>query len=241
MVTTEATTTELTKADKDDDNGDTTAAATTTEATDGDGNTVAGATTMEATTTELMTTYKDDDDGDTTAAATTTEATYDDGDTMAAATTTEAIMTESPTADKDDGNSDTTAAATTTEAMDDDGDTTAAATTTETEATTTRRKNRPKSPYKNEVATPSPGRFSPRPRVRSLIVVWLRWATGRCGQIHPPSRKLRPLSYPHPADKLIKNPQKNKAATPSPGRFSPNPVVLRLIVMLSAIATGRIV
>ena len=63
---------------------------------------------------------------------------------MAATTTAEATMTESPTADKDDGNGDTTAAATTTEAMDDDGDTTAAATMTE--ATTTRRKNRPKSP-----------------------------------------------------------------------------------------------
>ena len=35
--------------------------------------------------------------------------------------------------------------------------------------------------------------------------------------------------------------RKNEAATPSPGRFSPNPVVLRLIVMLSAIAIGRIV
>jgi hypothetical protein len=40
-----------------------------------------------------------------------------------------------------------------------------------------------------EVATPSPGRFSPRPRVRLLIVVWLRWATGRCGLIRPPSLK----------------------------------------------------
>ncbi len=32
-----------------------------------------------------------------------------------------------------------------------------------------------------------------------------------------------------------------EAATPSPGRFSLNPVVLRLIVVLSTIVTGRIV
>ena len=38
-----------------------------------------------------------------------------------------------------------------------------------------------------------------------------------------------------------KSPFNNEAATLSPGRFSPNPIVLRLIVMLSAIATGRIV
>ncbi len=44
-----------------------------------------------------------------------------------------------------------------------------------------------------------------------------------------------------PAEKFDQNPLINEAATPSPGRFSPNPVVLRLIVMLSAIETGRIV
>jgi hypothetical protein len=33
----------------------------------------------------------------------------------------------------------------------------------------------------------------------------------------------------------------NEAATPSPGRISPNPVILRLIVMLTTIETGRIV
>jgi hypothetical protein len=38
-----------------------------------------------------------------------------------------------------------------------------------------------------------------------------------------------------------KIPPKNEAATPPPGRFSPNPVILRLIVMFSTIATGRIV
>ncbi len=34
------------------------------------------------------------------------------------------------------------------------------------------------------------------------------------------------------------SPPKSKAATPSPGRFSPNPSVLRLIVLFSALATG---
>ena len=67
-------------------------------------------------------------------------------------------------------------------------------------------KIRPKSPSKNEVATPSSGRSIPRPRVRSLIVVLLRSATGRCGRIHPPGYKLRPLSYPPPAQKFDKNP-----------------------------------
>ena len=47
---------------------------------------------------------------------------------------------------------------------------------------------------------------------------------------------------PPPRRKIIpKSPSKNEGATPSPGRFSPNPVVLRLIVMFSAIVTGRIV
>ena len=47
---------------------------------------------------------------------------------------------------------------------------------------------------------------------------------------YPPRRKINP-----------KFPQKKEAATPSPSRFSPNPVVLRLIVMCIVIATGRIV
>ena len=37
---------------------------------------------------------------------------------------------------------------------------------------------RPKSPSKNNAATPSPGRSSHRPRIRSLNVVSLRSATG---------------------------------------------------------------
>jgi len=46
---------------------------------------------------------------------------------------------------------------------------------------------------------------------------------------------------PHPHRKTNpKSPSKNEGTTPSPGRFSPNPVVLRLIVMFSVIVTGRI-
>jgi hypothetical protein len=70
---------------------------------------------------------------------------------------------------------------------------------------TPRPKIRQKSHSKNIVATPSPGRSSPRPRVRSLIVVLLRSATGRCGQIRPPGCNLRPLSYP-PAQNSTKIP-----------------------------------
>ena len=44
-----------------------------------------------------------------------------------------------------------------------------------------------------------------------------------------------------PPKNLTKIPLENEAATPSPGRFSPNPVVLRLIVMFSAIEIGSIV
>jgi len=48
--------------------------------------------------------------------------------------------------------------------------------------------------------------------------------------------------YPPPKKKINpKSPLKNEAATPCPGRFSPNPVVLHLIVKFSAILTGRIV
>ena len=95
-----------------------------------------------------------------------------------------------------------------------------------------RPKIRQKSPSKKEGATPSPGRSSPRPRVRSLIVVLLRSATGRCGLIRPPGRKLRPLSYPPPSRKMLpKSPSKNEVATPSPGRFRPRQRGRQLIVM----------
>jgi len=83
-------------------------------------------------------------------------------------------------------------------------------------------KIRQKSPSKNEVVMPSPGRSTPRPRVRSLIVVLLRSATGRCGLIRLPGHKLRPLSFLPPRPKIrSKSPSKNEGATPSPGCFSP--------------------
>ena len=52
----------------------------------------------------------------------------------------------------------------------------------------------------------------------------------------------RTVCYPSPPPKNnSKFPLKNEAATTCPGHFSPNPVVLRLIVMFSAIVTWRIV
>jgi hypothetical protein len=97
----------------------------------------------------------------------------------------------------------------------------------------------PKSPSKNNAATPSPGRSSPRPRVHSLIVVLLRSATGWCGLIRPPGRKLPPLSYP-PCPKIRqKSPSKNEVTTPSPGRSSPRPRVRSLIVVFLRSSTGR--
>jgi hypothetical protein len=42
-------------------------------------------------------------------------------------------------------------------------------------------------------------------------------------------------------DILLQNPLENEAATPSPGCFSPNPVILCLVIMFFTIATGRIV
>ncbi len=70
-----------------------------------------------------------------------------------------------------------------------------------------------------------------------VVVVWdqaaqlhsATWSQNRCA-LNPTRPK-----------KWTKSPHKTEAATPSPGGFSPNPVVLRLIVMFSAIVTGRIV
>jgi len=89
--------------------------------------------------------------------------------------------------------------------------------------------------------TNPPGHLSLNPFVHCLIVVLLLSGTRRLDCFRPPGLKI---SVPNPL--RPKNWQtspccKTEAATPSPGRFSPNPVVLRLIVMLSAIATGQIV
>ncbi len=56
----------------------------------------------------------------------------------------------------------------------------------------TRPKKKTKIPLisKNNAATPSSGRSSPRPRVHLLIVVLLVSWTGRCGLIRPPGRNL---------------------------------------------------
>ena len=69
-----------------------------------------------------------------------------------------------------------------------------------------------------------------------VIVVWDQAArlllsawSQNCCALTPPGRKFD------------KHPRKTEAATPSPSHFSPNPVVLRLIVMFSGISTGQIV
>ena len=72
-------------------------------------------------------------------------------------------------------------------------------------------------------AAPSPCRSSLRPRVRSLIAVSLRSATGRCGLIRPPGRKLQPLSYPPPAKKIDQNPLTKRRCHAIPRPFQPPP------------------
>ena len=81
----------------------------------------------------------------------------------------------------------------------------------------------PKSPSKNKVTTPSPGRSSPRPCARSLIVVLLRSATGRCGLIRPPGCKLRPLSYAPLPKILSKIPFEKRRRHAIPRPFPPAP------------------
>ena len=80
-----------------------------------------------------------------------------------------------------------------------------------------------KSPSENEGATPSPGHSSPRPRMHSLIVVLLRSATGWCGLIRPPGRKLRPLSYPPSPKILSKIPFEKRRRHAIPRPFPPAP------------------
>jgi hypothetical protein len=89
--------------------------------------------------------------------------------------------------------------------------------------------------------TPYPGRSIPHPRVCSLIVVSLRSATGRCGLIRPPYPKLQPLSYPPPAKKLDQNPLQKTKPPRHPQAVSAQTLSLRLIVMFSAVVTGRII
>ncbi len=61
-------------------------------------------------------------------------------------------------------------------------------------------------------------------------------------QSNSPARSQIATSILPPCRKINqKSPSKNEGATPSPGHFGPIPIVLRLIVMFSAILTGRIV
>ena len=85
-----------------------------------------------------------------------------------------------------------------------------------------------KYPSKNNAATPSPGLFSPRPRVHLFIVVLLRLSTGRCSRIRPPGCKLRPISYPPPVQKFDKNPiLKTKSPRHPPAVPAPAPACAR--------------
>ena len=89
----------------------------------------------------------------------------------------------------------------------------------------------------NEDATPPPGHLSPRPRLRSLIVVSLRSANGRCSLIHPPGGKLRPLSYPPLPKNSTKIHSQNEDATPSPKPFQPPPP--RALVDCGVVEVGK--
>jgi hypothetical protein len=76
-----------------------------------------------------------------------------------------------------------------------------------------------------------------RPRVHLLIVASLRLATGRCGLIHPPCLKLRPLSYPSPAEKFDQTPLKKRSGNAIPRPFQPPPP--RAIVDCGVVEVGN--
>jgi hypothetical protein len=82
--------------------------------------------------------------------------------------------------------------------------------------------------------------LSPNLFVHCLIFVSLLSGTRRLNCFRPPGLKIA-VPKPPPAENLTNIPCKTKAATPSPSRFSPNPVVLCLIVMFSGISTAQIV
>ena len=99
-----------------------------------------------------------------------------------------------------------------------------------------RQKIRPKSPSQNKDHTPSPGHSSPRPRIRSLIVVSLRLAAGRCGLIRPPGCILRPLSYPPPPKKSTKIPFEKRRCHAIPRPFQTPPP--RMLVECGVVEVG---
>ena len=101
------------------------------------------------------------------------------------------------------------------------------------------RKIRQKSPSKNEVATPSPGRFSPNPVVLRLIVMLSAIATGRIVRFRPPGRKMKAIPPPPRQQILSIFPLERRATAPSPGRLSPHPGAHWFIVMFLRLGTGR--
>jgi hypothetical protein len=84
----------------------------------------------------------------------------------------------------------------------------------------------------NAAASPSPGRFRPRPAMSRLIVVCLRSETGRARRIWPASHLLVMTNHPPKRQIFVEftRPQ-NGAAFPSPCRFRPSPATQRLIVV----------
>ena len=89
-------------------------------------------------------------------------------------------------------------------------------------------KIRQKSPSKINAATPSPGRSSTRPRVRSLIVVLLMSWTGRCGLICPPGCNLMKPLNPPAGQKFDKNPLlKTMPPCHPPAVAAPDPTYTR--------------
>jgi hypothetical protein len=101
------------------------------------------------------------------------------------------------------------------------------------------RKINPKSPLKNEEATPCPGRFSPNPIVLRLIVKFSVIFTGRIVRFRPPGRKMKAIPPPPPLRILPIFPLERRATAPSPVRPSPHPGAHWFIVMFLRLDTGR--
>ncbi len=89
--------------------------------------------------------------------------------------------------------------------------------------------------------TNPPGHLSPNPFVHCLIFVSLLSGTRRLDCFRPPGLKIAVPSPPLLAENSTNIPCKTETTTPSPSRFSSNPVVLRFIVTFSGISTGQIV
>ena len=89
-----------------------------------------------------------------------------------------------------------------------------------------------------EILIPQP--FQPPP-LQTLVDCGVNEVSVRAVSSNSYTRSIIATSIlPPPQPKILsKIPSKSVAATPSPGHFSPNPSVLRLIVMFSALATGR--